>query len=153
MRRRGRGVGSCPCPWGSSVFRRTSEFRISPKATFCGFHGFSFPPEASPEGGFCPAGLRRSTAAPPPGSFCVPLKQHHRKQALRLVAVLASVRHGPSWEWPSDSQSETRVSPGLRVSRVFSNTTVQKHQFSGAQLYGPTLTSPYMTTCQFSCLW
>ena len=32
------------------------------------------------------------------------------------------------------------------LSRVFSNTTVQKHQFSGAQLYGPTLTSPYMTT-------
>ena len=28
-----------------------------------------------------------------------------------------------------------------RDSRVFSNTTVQKHQFFGAQLYGPTLTS------------
>ena len=27
------------------------------------------------------------------------------------------------------------------LSRVFSNTTVQKHQFSGAQLYSPTLTS------------
>ena len=27
------------------------------------------------------------------------------------------------------------------LSRVFSNTTVQKHQFFGAQLYGPTLTS------------
>ena len=27
------------------------------------------------------------------------------------------------------------------LSRVFSNTTVQKHQFLGAQLYGPTLTS------------
>ena len=28
-----------------------------------------------------------------------------------------------------------------RLSRVFSNTTVQKHQFFGAQLNGPTLTS------------
>ena len=27
------------------------------------------------------------------------------------------------------------------LSRVFSNTTVQKHQFFGTQLYGPTLTS------------
>ena len=27
------------------------------------------------------------------------------------------------------------------LSRVFSNTTVQKHQFFGAQLYSPTLTS------------
>ena len=27
------------------------------------------------------------------------------------------------------------------ISRVFSNTTVQKHQFFGVQLYGPTLTS------------
>ena len=27
------------------------------------------------------------------------------------------------------------------LSRVFSNTTVQKHQYFGAQLYGPTLTS------------
>ena len=33
----------------------------------------------------------------------------------------------------------TLQSKGL--SRVFSNTTVQKHQFFGAQLYGPTLTS------------
>ena len=31
------------------------------------------------------------------------------------------------------------LSKGL--SRVFSNTTVQKHQFFGTQLYGPTLTS------------
>jgi len=30
-----------------------------------------------------------------------------------------------------------------RLSRVFSNTTVQKHQFFGAQLNGPTLTSVY----------
>ena len=31
------------------------------------------------------------------------------------------------------------------LSRVFSNTTVQKHQFFGTQLYSPILT-PYMTT-------
>ena len=29
------------------------------------------------------------------------------------------------------------------LSRVFSNTTVQKHQFFGARLYGPTLTSTH----------
>ena len=71
----GEGCGLVSLSQGSSVVRWTSEFRINPKATFCGFHGCSFPPEVSPEGGFCPAGLRRSTAAPPPGSFCLPLKR------------------------------------------------------------------------------
>ena len=32
------------------------------------------------------------------------------------------------------------------ISRVFSNTTIQKHQFSGAQLSSQSLSHPYMTT-------
>ena len=32
------------------------------------------------------------------------------------------------------------------LSRVFSNTTVQKHQFFGAQLFSQPLSHPYMTT-------
>jgi len=32
------------------------------------------------------------------------------------------------------------------ISRVFSNTAVQKHQFFGAQLSSPSNSSPYMTT-------
>ena len=32
------------------------------------------------------------------------------------------------------------------LSRVFSNTTIQKHKFFSVQLYGPMLTFPYMTT-------
>ena len=52
----GEGCGLVSLSQGSSVVRWTSEFRINPKATFCGFHGCSFPPEVSSEGGFCPAG-------------------------------------------------------------------------------------------------
>ena len=58
------------------------------------------------------------------------------------ISALASFFPEKSWEWsPSEWTGWTSFQSKV-LSRVFSNTTVQKHQFFGAQLlHSPTLTS------------
>ena len=55
------------------------------------------------------------------------------------VSALASVLPVNTQDWSLLEWTSRLQSKGL--SRVFSNTTVQKHQLFGTRLYGPTLTS------------
>ena len=60
------------------------------------------------------------------------------------VSALASFLPKNTQDWSPLEWTGWISLQSMGLSRVFSNTTVQKHQFFGAQLYGPT--HPYMTT-------
>ena len=57
------------------------------------------------------------------------------------VSALASVLPMNTQDWSPLGWTGWISLQSRGLSRVFSNTTVQKHQFFGAQLYSPTLTS------------
>ena len=57
------------------------------------------------------------------------------------VSALASVPPMDVQDWSPLGWTGFISLQSKGLSRVFSNTTVQKHQFFGAQLYGPTFTS------------
>ena len=81
---------------------------------------------------------------PASGSF--PVSQFFTSGGQRIgVSASASVLPMNSQDWSPLGWTGWISLQSKGLSRVFSNTTVQKHQFFGAQLYSPTLTSK-MTT-------
>ena len=96
---------------------------------------------------------------PESGSF--PMSQFFASggQSIRASAA-ASVLPMSIQDWFPLGWTDLISLQSRGLSRVFSNTTVQKHQFFGAQLYSPTLTSihdylenhsfDYMDLCQQS---
>ena len=62
------------------------------------------------------------------------------------VSTLASFLPKKSQGWSPSEWTGWNTMQSLGLSRVFTNSTVQKHQFFGAQLSSESYSHPYMTT-------
>ena len=145
--------------WANTMVLNSVQFSHSVVSDFLCPHGLQHerPPCPSPTPGVYPNSCPLSWWCHPtitssvvpfsclqsfPASGCFPMSQLFASGSQSIgVSASTSVLPMNTQDWCPLGWTDWISLQSKGLSRVFSNTTVQKHQFFGAQLYSPTLTS------------